>query len=123
MAELAEPRGQNLVARGKRIAERSLPGAGAGRRENKYLSISALEDFLQILKQRQRELGKLGRSMIFHRYHHGARDAVGDVGRSWDEQKVAARHDESSICLPAYTINKTIGSSATAEVARKKFLY
>jgi hypothetical protein len=57
--------------------------------------------------------------MVFHRYHHGTRDAVRNVGRSWDEKKVAARHDVSSNCLPAYTISKTNGSSATVEVARK----
>src|ERR1700730_3373412 len=94
MAELPEPRGQHLVAGGKRVAEGSLPSAGAGRRENKHLPIGALEDFFQILKEGQCKFREFGRAVIFHRHHHGAGDAVWDVGWSWDEKEVAARHND-----------------------------
>src|SRR5436853_261408 len=114
MAELAEPRGQDFVTGGERIAERRFPSTRAGGRENENLPLGGLKNFLQIPKQWKRKLGEFGRPMVFHRHHHGAGDAVRDIGWPWYKKKVAARHNKSSICLPGYIINKTTGSSATA---------
>ena len=81
MAELAEAGGEQLVAGRQGIGQRGFPGAGAARREDDDLAVPGLEDLLQVFVERQRQLGKIGGTMVLHGDMHGAQDAVGHIGR------------------------------------------
>ena len=84
--ELAEAAHQNLVADGERVLDRRFPGARARRREDEYAAVLHLEDLLQILEHRQRELRKLGRAHVFHGKVHGHAHGVWNCRRAGDEK-------------------------------------
>ena len=68
--ELAEAAHQNLVADGKSVLDCRFPSARAGRGENENATVLHLEDLLQVLEHRQRELRKFRRAHVFHRKIH-----------------------------------------------------
>ena len=92
MAEHAEARGDDPVPRAQGIGERGLPGARAARREDVGLARGGLEDLLEVLQHRGRELREIGRPVVLHRDVHGAEDAVGRIRGTRDEEEVAAGH-------------------------------
>ena len=92
MAELAEARHQNLVAGRQCVGEGGFPGASAGGREKKDLTVFGLVDLLQILEQRQRQFGEFRRPMVFHWHDHRTQNPIGNIGRPRNEKKVATRH-------------------------------
>jgi hypothetical protein len=85
MAELSESRRQDLVAGRQRVGEGRLPAACSRSGEQEALPGFALEDAFEIREQRLRQRREARRSVIFARDVHGAKHAVGDVGRSGDE--------------------------------------
>ena len=92
VTELAEARGQHPVAGRKRVGERRLPPAGARGGKDEALARFGLEDALQIVQEWLGQRWKTGRPVVFHRDVHRAQHAVRDVGRSRDEQEIAAWH-------------------------------
>src|SRR5207237_455048 len=80
------------VARRERVDEGRFPPAGAGRGKDERLAAGRLEHLLQVAEQSGRQVGERRRAVILHRTIHRAQDALGNVGRPWDEQEVTAGH-------------------------------
>ena len=93
MRELAEAAHQHLVAAVQRVGDRRLPGAGAGRGEDEDAAVRELEHLLDVLEQRQRELGEFRRAHVFHADVHRRADGFGDVGRAGNEQMRRNEHE------------------------------
>ena len=92
MAELAEARCKNTVARAQRVHQHRFPRAGAGGWEDERLAGRGLEELLQPLEKRQGKLREYRAAVILHRPVHGVEDAVRHVGRSGNMKEVTARH-------------------------------
>src|SRR2546430_5720269 len=92
VAELAVPRGEDAVSRRQRVDERRLPAAGARGREDERLTGGGFEDALQVAQQPGGERRKGGGPVIFHGAVHRAKDPVGHVRGTGNEQEIAAGH-------------------------------
>ena len=106
VTELPEARGKHLVARRQRVGQRRLPGSGAGRREDEYLTIGGLEHLLQILEQTGREFREFGGTVVFHRDDHRSLHPVGNVRRAGDEQKITAWYTGSHRSSPHRSVTQ-----------------
>jgi hypothetical protein len=92
MRELAEARGENLVAGRQRVGEGGFPATSAGGREEESLAGLRLEDLLHIFEQRQSELREVGRALVLHRDIHRPAHSVRHIGGSRNEQSANAWH-------------------------------
>ncbi len=79
---------QHAVARRQRIDERRLPGTGAGCRVDDHRA-RGLEDGLQSIEDFERQACELGAAMVDRRLVHRPQNAVGDIRRSRNLQKMA----------------------------------
>ena len=85
VAELAEPGREDFVARIQTVGERSLPAAGPRGGEENRGGRGGFEYRLQGAQARSSQLREDRRAVILHCNHHGARDAVGNIGGTGDE--------------------------------------
>src|SRR5205807_1226425 len=93
MARRTAPRSLVTPVAGRQcVDEGRFPPAGAGRRKDEWLGSGRLEHLLQVAEQSGRQVGERRRAVILHRTIHRAEDALGYVGRPWNEQEVTAGH-------------------------------
>src|SRR5689334_3082655 len=78
---------QHLVAGLQRVDDRGFPGAGAGRRKDDHGLLGA-EHPLQARQYGKADLGKLRTAVIEAGHVHGPQHPVGDIGRSWNLEKM-----------------------------------
>ncbi|MNC87942.1 hypothetical protein D3C83_37190 [compost metagenome] len=83
---------QHLVARGQRVADGRFPAAGAGGWEYEHPPGFRFEDLLQILEQRERELGEVHCAHVLLFDGHGIAHPLRHVGGTGNEKKVATWH-------------------------------
>ena len=100
MGELAEAGDQHLVARRQRVGHGRFPAAGARGGKEEDLAAFRLEDLLEIGEERQRELGQVGRPLVFHRNVDCAAHALGDVGGPRNEESRGADKATSHLGFP-----------------------
>ena len=85
--------GEHAVAGAERIDQRGLPCAGAGARKNQHVPLR-LKDRAQAVDAGEREIGRVAAAMIDRRLIDGAQDAVRNIRRAGNLEKVSA----GSIC-------------------------
>src|SRR6516164_5621892 len=90
--ELAKYGGQHLVAGRQRVGDSRFPAASTRTGKNKDLAALGLEDLLQIAKERQRELRKVRRAMIFERNVHGLANTERHIRRAGDCETLESWH-------------------------------
>ena len=133
--ELTEARHQNFVANGERVGDGRFPRARTRRGENENAAVLHFENLLEVFKQRQGELRKLGRAHVLHGEVHGHSNLVWNCRRARDEQMGRDRHgrfSEARVCgkpLPALALQSKrpipvcfLGPCAWQTPGRKSFI-
>ena len=80
---------QNPIARRKRVDQCRLPGAGAGSRKDDH-RLAGAKDPLKTLEQAQGQRAESRTAVIDGRLRNGPQNALGNIGRAWDLEKMAA---------------------------------
>ena len=110
---------RHAIARRERVHERRFGGAGAGRGKDDDRT-GGLEDRAQPFEDFSRQRGELRPAMIDDRMIHGAEDPIGNVGRSWNLEKMPAgmQHENA-----VYTVRLAATSKPLANLLGAKRLH
>ena len=92
VAELPEARGQDGVAGRQGVSQRRFPAASARGRKHKGRTDLGAVDGLQAGHDGVGQHREMGGAVVFHGHHHGALDAVWNIGGTGNKQKITTCH-------------------------------
>ena len=95
VTELSEAGSQNPVSGIQTVGQRRFPAPSPGRRKDDGGGGFRLEDPFQTSQDLLCQSGKFDRAMILHGDRHGAQNAVWNVGRARNEEKIMTCHGDS----------------------------